>query len=135
MAGHLRNLQSFRIPRTVPRDRVSKYGSKRRKQERLSNMLRQRNGLPAPNVGRSDSVFESSQFGIIFAKMRDQVFECQEGMTDVGFSPVDEHAALRTKDDIAGIEIAVTQRFRDAQGLEATQSVLQCHPKVGKFMR
>src|SRR5207247_11042227 len=41
IARHLRNLQAFLVPPTVPRDRVSKYGHQGREQERLGNMLRQ----------------------------------------------------------------------------------------------
>ena len=114
IAGHLRNLQSFWVPPTVPRDRVSKNGHQRREQERLGNMLGQGDGLPRLCVRRPDGVFESSECGIIFPQMRDEVFKSQEGVTDMGFSPVDEDAALGTNEDIARIEIAVAQGVRNA---------------------
>ena len=46
--------------------------------------------------------------------MRDQVFKRQEGMTDMGFGPVDEDAALGTNEDIARIEIGMAQRVWNA---------------------
>src|SRR5258708_5190690 len=68
-----------------------------------------RYGLGALNVGRPNSAVKANEFGIIFPQMRDQVVERQEGMTDMGFGPVDEDAALRTDEDIARIEIGMAQ--------------------------
>src|SRR6266436_9420947 len=66
--------------------------------------------------------------------MRDEVFKCQEGVTDMGFRPVDEDAAFGTNEDIARIEIAVAKCVRNAHCLQATQGVLYCCPQLEELI-
>ncbi len=97
-------------------------------------MLRRRAALPPARVGRSQVILEGNDGWIVFSQVREEVFEREEGVTDVGFGPVDKGATLRSHNDVAGIEVTVPERIRDLQGAQTLQGILNGLTEVRELL-